>query len=232
MSDHPSIVRRRWWRRRRAWCVLLLVSLILFHGPLLRSVHGLLTHQDKLVRADAVVIVDGDFRHERAAELIQKRMADKILLVAARPRRTVSHGILPARDKIDLDRLVKLGVDETRIAVIGAAAERMEWRSARALQTWLPTSPDARAIVICSRHDSRRTRYIFNRILGPEQAHRVFVLGIPSGRYDEASWWYSRDGWKSVFGAYLALLYAWFRGEDEIAPLDWDLDQFEKQLRE
>jgi hypothetical protein len=218
--------------RRLAFLVVLaigvLVALAVFHSAILRGCARLLIVDQTGGPVSHLVLVDGDRRHDLAADFVRGNPAGRILLIEAGPNTLVECGILPADEVLDRLALVERGVPDSAIELIsGSTAD--QWRAIHALQRWLGEHPDAHTAVLCNRFDSRLLRAVADAVLAPDQAQRVAIWALPNREFDERNWWYTRDSARSFVYAWLRLAFHAVQGESQGGERRWDPDEYEKQ---
>lgn len=168
-----------------------LLSLYLLRAPILRSAAAVFIIEDELEPADAIVVMGDDNypadRAARAAELFQGRWAPVVVASGRYLRPYASIADLMARD------LTERGTPAEAILPLrhSAASTREEAAAIRELvheRRW------RRLIVVTSSYHTRRTRYIFRDVFGPDIDVRV-TPAVDSG-FDPRSWWQAREGRK------------------------------------
>jgi len=242
-SSH-SIRRKRPSRRvvRSAAILIALVAcLACFHEPILRGLAGILVVDELLPPAgssslpNCVLVVEGDARadsrYDETARLLHENGIRRVVFVQFRPDLVIRSGAVLPQHVQGRRALTSVGVPPGTIEIIPGDA-RNTWEAARQLQPWLKDHPTVRLLVLVHRLHSRHQRYVFDSVLEPSIAARIFVHAPMDSRCHEANWWKSRHGVKYVMFAGLELMYAWCRGEGRPSPNVWDPDQFEQTLRE
>jgi hypothetical protein len=219
--------RRLWWRRLLILTVTL-SGLYLARAPLLRGVAGLLIAEDAGT-ANYLLILDGESRHQVAANWYLGGHDRHILVIGTHPGRLQALGLVPARAETDRLALRARGVPDADVLTLHAEA-RDDWDGVRALGAWLRERPGAEVILACDRFSSRRLRLLCGRVLGAD-AGRVHVLGLRHRDYDEADWWRHKEGQLNLLDQGLRLTYAWLAGERTAPYSDWDPDAYEGRLR-
>lgn len=208
-ENHTRPPRQRW---RRATIGLAIVALAvgvawLEHEPMLRHIAGWWAVSDELADADAIVVLGGDIdvRPFAAAALYKQGYAAKILLSNIQFGRAERLGLVPSNTELNRDVLRKLGVPETAIVTIGDnnSSTRQE---AAAVREWALQSQAKRIIVPTELFAARRTRWIFDRELGPVGVE-VLVHAFPSPGYTLADWWRHRYGLIDFNNEVLKYLY-------------------------
>jgi uncharacterized SAM-binding protein YcdF (DUF218 family) len=205
-TEPPS---KRW---RRAMIGLAIVALAvgvawLEHEPILRHIAGWWAVSDELVHADAIVVLGGDIdvRPFAAAALYKQGYAAKILLSNIQFGRAERLGLVPSNTALNRDVLRKLGVPETAIVIIGENNSSTQ-QEAAAVREWALQSLAKRVIVPTELFAARRTRWIFDRELGPVGVE-VLVHAFPSSGYTLADWWRHRHGLIDFNNEVLKYLY-------------------------
>jgi len=215
------------WRAALAGAVLAAAWLAYPH--VLSMAAGLLVVDEPCGDFGHVLLAGGDHRFDIAAELYCKKPSRRLVLMEPYPNRLVRNGIIPSFENICRCELKARGVPSEAVELIPGKA-RNAWAAARLLRQWINDHPDTRLLVLCNRFASRRQRSVLDAVLGPEDAGRVFIRGLPDRRYDETNWWQSRCGAREfVFGS-LALAYLWCRGESREDPQQWNPDDYERML--
>jgi uncharacterized SAM-binding protein YcdF (DUF218 family) len=208
---------------------VLLVGLYLGRSPLLRGLGGLLVVDEPPAGTTCLVLLDGDGRHDRAAQLYHDGRAGQVLLVGRRPERLEALGLVPVRDEVDRRALRARGVPDAAVTLVAGQA-RDDWQRVRALRPWLQERPAAHVHLVCERFGSRRLQLVCRRVLGPDAA-RVHLLALPARDHDEANWWRNKEGLLDFLGQALRLTHAWAAGGRTAPWHDWDPDAYEAGLR-
>jgi uncharacterized SAM-binding protein YcdF (DUF218 family) len=208
-AENHQPPRQRW---RRAMIGLAIVALAvgvawLEHEPMLRHIAGWWAVSDELAHADAIVVLGGDInvRPFAAAALYKQGYAAKILLSNIQFGKAERLGLVPSNTELNRDVLRKLGVPETAIVTIGENNSSTQ-QEAAAVREWALQSQAKRIIVPTELFATRRTRWIFDRELGPVGVE-VLVHAFPSPGYTLADWWRHRYGLIDFNNEVLKYLY-------------------------
>ncbi len=205
----PHAIKRR---RVRLIIVLGIVALAigiagLEHEQLLRRIGGLWVVSDKLSHADAIVVLGGniDVRPFAAADLYKHDFASTILVSNAQMGKAERLGLIPSSTELNRSVLLNLGVPATALVTFGEnlSSTQME---AQGVREWALVSQAKRIIIPTELFSARRTRWIFNRELGPIGVD-VIVLALPSSDYTLSDWWRHRDGLIDLNNEVLKYLY-------------------------
>jgi hypothetical protein len=225
----PAPSRRRRWAVRLAFLVVAAVGLFAARGPMLRNAVVLLVADDGVGSADAVYAEGRGGKYSAAARLYNAGDAGRVLVGSGPPERVVALGLIPDRAVAGRDRMVRLGVSPDRIAVLGRPDWDV-WDGTRRLGEWLRENPGATVVVPCERYESRRARVVADRLLGPD-ADRVRVRPVPYRRFDDADWWRTDDGRRTVVVESVRLAYTVIAGERSAPGTDWNPDAYEAALK-
>src|SRR5580700_11153127 len=209
IQNHTQALRKR---GRRAMIGLAIVALAisvawLEHEPILRHIAGWWAVSDELTHADAIVVLGGDIdvRPFAAAALYKQGYATKILVSNIQSGKAERLGLVPSNTELNRGVLRKLGVPETVIVVIGQNNSSTQ-QEALAVREWALQSQAKRILVPTELFAARRTRWIFDRELGPVGVE-VFVHAFPPSGYTLADWWRHRHGLIDFNNEVLKYLY-------------------------
>ncbi len=180
------------------WKLLVLVSFVLIVGtvyllrhPLLRATASLMVVDEALSPSDAIIVLgDDNVNGDRA------RHAAKLYLEKWAPRVVASgHYIRPYLNIAELIRrdLVTHGVDNAHILVAASTVgntreEAYEMRRIIREQRW------RRVIVVTSTFHTRRSRYIFSRVL--DRDTQLIMSAADDTAFPLDHWWDVRSGLK------------------------------------
>jgi len=226
-EQRPVPNRRRWSR----WLVFGAFLLALTtHGWWLSGIGRFLVAEEPISRADVVLVIGGDHRLHRAAELIADETVSQIWLIEQDPRYAVSAGILPATHVVAVEQLTEMGVPESQIRVLAGAMREID-DAARIVEAELQRSPQTTVLVLCNRLHGRNVRLVFSKLLDDSQTAQIRVLGIRADEFDERNWWRSRTGWKETFTSVADLLFTMVVGIEPVrGPQEWSPDAYEQRL--
>jgi hypothetical protein len=156
--------------------------------------------------------------YEEAARLYRADIATKILVIEKPSTRLEQLGIYRPGELASA-RLALRGIPPALQAVL-PCNDRRAWSFARALQAWLIDHSDSRLILICNRFESRRARFILDRVLAREDRDRVRVVSLKDPLFDESNWWNRKEGATALFNNYVALGYSYLNGDSGTAEAD------------
>ena len=124
--------------------------------------------------------------------------------------------------------LVVLGVPGERVAVLkGPCASTFD--EARAAWRTLDAEPNAAVTVVTSNYHTRRSRWVFRKVLGP-RAERLRFFSVPTDNFNADCWWQSGEGFSLYTNEYLKLAFYlvwygaagwWLAGALALAAATW-----------
>ena len=192
------------WLIYVAVLAVILVGAYAARRPLLVGAGRLLTVHDDLHRADAIVLLSGDFdtRPQEAARLYRLGLAPRIVLAREKDPPSVQLGIWPGNTRGDLLVLQRLGVPASAVLVLpfpGGTTSTFD--EARAVREWAYMAKPNRIIIVTSLFHTRRAHWLFSDQL---DGLRVDVRMDPvrSWQYDEHNWWQTEAGLIDYFEEY------------------------------
>jgi uncharacterized SAM-binding protein YcdF (DUF218 family) len=106
--------------------------------------------------------------------------------------------------------LEKMGAPLDALHAVSAPKVKRDrtYSSAVALREWWrehESGPAAFNVITTSVH-ARRTRLLFEKAFGPEA--RIGIIAVPDERFDDARWWASSQGFRTVTDELIGYLYA------------------------
>lgn len=180
----------------------LLAAVWLLRQPLLRVVGETLIVDEAAQPSDAIVVLGNDNywgeRAARAAELYRERWAPRVISSGAQVRPYASIADLIRRDLIDRGVPAEAVVHFPNYG--GSTREE-----AYAVRRLMREKGWKRLIVVTSNYHTRRARYIYRRVLAPED---VRVVAAPDSTFDPRVWWQSRGSLKIFFRECVAFVVA------------------------
>lgn len=197
----------RWCLIRFFILTLILLLVILFRHPLLRSIGNYLIHEDELQKSEVIFVLSGG-PHDRANE------AARLLHAGWAPYVVCTGEQIPllfkvineTLDECDLSRisLIKAGVDSSKIEDIHiGASTRAE---SHAILAYCKAKQIKKIIVVSDKFHTNRIDYAF-RDLFEDEGIELILRGAPSSGYDENLWWAEEAGLLMVNNEYVKLFY-------------------------
>lgn len=180
--------------------------------------------------SDVVLVLGGDHRLQKAAELIADRSVSEVWLIELEPSYAVQTGILPADHEAEIEQLVTLSVPQSQIHLLDGRAREYDG-AAIVVAEQLSDYPETKLLLLYDRINGRNIQLVFSEILEDSQFSRLSFLGLPDDEYDETNWWRSRSGWKETFTAISDLAFSMIVGVRKSQELgQWDPDTYEREL--
>lgn len=201
------------WKRVLKWSLLLIVVWAVVAWLAARA----LVVSAPLSSADAIVVLSGSSayleRTHKAAELYLEGRAPMVLLTDDHQRGGWSSA--QQRNPFFVERateeLIERGVpaDRIRIAPGVASSTHIE---AQLIKDYALSEPLSSVLVVTSAYHSRRALHTLRKSF----AGTDLVVGldpVPLGPTTASPvfWWLQREGWRSVGGEYVKLIYYWLK---------------------
>lgn len=199
-------------------------GLVALHGIWLPWVAAPLIADQPDPEAGVLCILGGDQRYAYPTR------GRQVLLFPGGDSWVCRVGAVEPSHLVALRQLKRCGVPAEQVELL-PIEPRTLWDAADQLADWMEEHQALPVGVLTSRFHSREARHVLERTLPASAAARLRVMGLPDRRYDERSWWRSRDGWKAVFQAYLSLAFAVCSGRPGPPRETWDPDVYEQHLR-
>lgn len=187
------------WTRAMMVMAAVLAGLLIFgwlgREALLRGAASLWIVSDPVTRADAIVVLGGNFQNRPviAAELYRRGLADRVLVSQMPGVEQVAVGAGPSDTELNRGVLLKLGVPLGAIENFGTANTNTR-DEAVALKEWVKRNAAASVFIIPTDiFSARRVRWIFDR----ELRGGGITIEIPTFE----QWGYTRnEWWKTEYG--------------------------------
>jgi hypothetical protein len=150
---------------------------------------------DPVTRADAIVVLGGNFQERplMAAELYRRGLADKVLVSQMLEAEQVAVGASPSNTELNRAALLKLGVASSAIENFGTANTNTR-DEAVALKEWAERNAASVFIIPSEVFSARRVRWIFNR----ELSGSAITIQVPS--FEQPSYYTRSEWWKTEYG--------------------------------
>lgn len=192
----------------------LMAGVYLARHPLLRLAGGFWEVEDRLERADAILVVgDDNFAGERASRSAELFRAGWAPLVVASGRLLRSYAGVAELMSRDLETR---GVPQSAILKFPHRAQNT-LEEARALRELVTGRGWRRVLLVTSNYHSRRARYIFRKVL-PAQV-TVVMVPVRDADFDPDFWWESRQGRKLFLAettGYVSTLWELWRADSGV----------------
>ncbi len=201
-SDRVSHEKKPFTHRRwlLALCSLLLTigALLLlawvFRAPLLTGLAQAWIVDDRLEKADAVVILGGgmETRPFAAARLYRDGFAPRILLMKLRTAPTAQLGLTDPEAETARKVLIKEGVTAADILIANDEVANT-YEEAIAVRNWSRTNAVKSVILATDEFHTRRAAWVFRKQLQGTGV-QVRVRAVPVREYKAEDWWQHEQG--------------------------------------
>lgn len=191
------------------WIAILLTVLFglwFFQAPLLEGAAQWLIVQDKLAKADAMIVLAGDNNGERvsqAVELYRQGYAPKLLLSGGPLAWQLSSAEWMKKQALTM------GVPESAIIMEGQSRSTLE-----NAEFTLPIVKEQRwesIILITSPTHTRRADRVFKKLF--DQAHiDVITCPVQKSEFNPKDWWRRHEDTQAVISEYVSLIYYLLKG--------------------
>jgi uncharacterized SAM-binding protein YcdF (DUF218 family) len=169
--------------------VLLLIALYAVRQPLMRMAAHMWVVSDPPERADAILVLgDDDFAGDRAARAAQLYSAGWAPVVVASGRRLRPYAGIAELIERDVENH---GVPSTAVLRFSHDADN-PIDEAKALNGFVSGRRWHRVLLVTSNYHTRRSLYIFRKVL-PIQVS-VDVIAVEDSSFDPDTWWKSSEG--------------------------------------
>jgi uncharacterized SAM-binding protein YcdF (DUF218 family) len=183
----------------------------LFRAPILRGAAAVWIVNEPPAKADAIVVLGGGLedRPFEAARLFHAGLAPKILFMDVRQGPAVKLGIVPSEAELTRKVLIRQGVPETNLVVVGESVTST-FNESVAVRNWIQSSGATRIIIPTGLFHTRRVRWLFRKQLRRTGA-RVVVRAVNSPQYTAMDWWRHEQGVMAFQNEVLKMAYYWMR---------------------
>ena len=201
--------------RRRVIVVAVVAALVacgwLGRASLLRGAASWWIVSDPVTRADAIVVLGGNFRVRPAvaAEMYRKGLAGRILVSQTSEMNSVASNGVPSDADLNRAVLLKLGVPPDAIENFGSANANTR-DEAVALRQWAERNAASAFIVPAEIFGARRVRWIFHREFQGSSVD-VEVPSFEPPEYSRQEWWTSEHGLIAFQNEILKYMYYRFK---------------------
>ncbi|MCB0168668.1 MAG: YdcF family protein [Anaerolineae bacterium] len=173
------------------------------------SLARVLIVDDALQPAEMIYILNGEVntRPFHAARLFEAGLAPQIVIPREEMGPASEIGLYPNGTDVSNEVLVNLGVPQDRITIIevegGVTSTRDE---AQVLLDYVKKHDIQNVIVVTSAFHTRRSRWIFRKILAGTNVH-IQMSAAPQWKFDETNWWRNENGLLMLANEYLKFGY-------------------------
>ncbi len=173
---------------------VLLIALFVFRAPLLRTSANLWIVNQSVTNADAIVVLGGGLqtRPSFAANLCQKGLAQRILLMNVKPDTTTELGLTPTEQELTRKVLLAQGIADTNLVEIGNRVAS-SYDESLAVREWVKQTGAKRVIIPTDLFHTRRVRWLYAKELSGMNVE-VIVVAVPPSEYTATNWWQHEEG--------------------------------------
>ncbi len=184
---------------------------LLCHRPILRSIGAALVVEDRLERADAIVVVAGGTpsREAKAAELFREGWAPRVVIshpvAPSSVRELTALGVRPLDPRGETALVLeRYGVPRDRIVAVPEPSTNTE--SELDLDHKLARARGyGRVILVTSPQHTRRVHIIWSRASADDHLEGL-VVPAPNSDFSVNDWWRNRGAAEAVLHEYLGIL--------------------------
>jgi len=189
----------------------LLIGGYAFRAPLLRGAAGFWIVNDRLSRADAIVVLGGgrETRPFEAAKLYRQGLAPIILIMNPKPLPTSVLGLTPTDAELTRQILGKQGVPASALVILGTEVDS-SYEESVALRDWAKTNAIKSVIIPTDIFHTRRVRWLYRKELRGTDI-RVSVDAVPVREYTARDWWRKEQGVVAFQNEVLKFAYYWVK---------------------
>jgi uncharacterized SAM-binding protein YcdF (DUF218 family) len=199
----------KWRLIRYAIYFVVLLTLFLCRAPILRGLGNWLINEDKLEKADVIVLLGGN-SFERAPEvkrIFEMNYAKEIVCTGS----AVSHqlqslGMNITEAQNSKKYLVKIGVPDSCIMAFNQGTSTIE--EARELKKMFMKKGYKKVILVSSKFHTARVHKYFNKEF-EGSGIKLIVRGAMPLNYKLETWWHSEEGLLFVNNEYVKSFYYW-----------------------
>lgn len=191
---------------RRIGCLAIgmlgVIAMIYFHSVILIAMAKWLDVGQRPRSADYVMVLPGgpDRRPFVAASMIKRGLANGVLTAETETSAANDEGLYPTPDDVMRRILRTRGVHDDQIHVLPGHSEST-WTDAQALAKFMKKNPQVTVAIVTDGYHTRRSRWVFQRVLGSD-AERVYFVSAPLDTVSTEEWWKTEDGLLTYFSEY------------------------------
>lgn len=213
-------------KKHRFWIIFIpiVVVLILFSTPILRSIGDYLIVHDSLRQADLITAVSGpEYRINYAADLYKRGLGARLFFTGGYSDKNM-------RYEANWSKYLALaaGVPEEAITVDDESIISTYQEAVR-LQKYIEAHPDQikTIILVTDAYHTRRARWAYQKVLGDQV--KILMAPVPFDKTGYTrNWWMNAQSRKMVFDEYFKFTFYLFRYQLTTGKLQKWLAQFDR----
>jgi uncharacterized SAM-binding protein YcdF (DUF218 family) len=178
-----------------------------FRAPLLTDAAQAWVVNDPTAKADAIVILGGGLENRpfAAAKLFHDGVAPRILYMNVRLNPAEEMGITPAESDVTRRILLKQGVPEAAMTMIGSNVSST-FDESKAVHAWMEKNRVKSIVITTDLFHTRRVRWLFEKELKDNKAN-IHVVAVDARRYKISDWWKHEEGVIAFQNEFIKFLY-------------------------
>lgn len=191
--------------------IILCMVLYFLRAPILRTIPHWLIKEDKLEKADALIVLSGNSfdRGNKAVQLYNRGLAPIVICPGGNPAYEFEildmHITEAEAAKINL---VRQGIPANAIVLLNAGTSTAE--EAALIADYLKNKNYRKVILLTSLYHTRRAKKVFSKYLQNSNI-KLMVCGAKSSRFDVWNWWKTEDGLIAMNNELLKNIYYMFK---------------------
>ena len=209
-------------RRSRVVMAALFILAALYLGrvPILRAISNWLDIGEAPRTVDYALVLPGNEagRPFVAAAMLRAGLAEKALILKTEKSADVEDGTRIPPHEVAWRVLRKRGVISERIVLLESQSTST-YTDAVAMRDFLEQTPPTSMAVVTDDFHTRRSRWIFRRVLADRRDDLSFV-SVPTDNFSKDNWWRSKDGFIIYALEYGKFAYAFV---SHGTPADWGI---------
>ncbi len=159
--------------------------------------------------SDYAMVLNGDpeTRPFAAADLYRQGIAKRILITSIRgkARQTAQ----PKPHEVVRKILTRCGVRESDIDFVDSRCSST-FDEAKTLEVFLSSHPGVTVSVVTNEYHTRRTRWVFRRVLGSKMK-QIRMVGAMTAEFNVSNWWKHEDGFVWYLSELFKFGFYWVR---------------------
>ena len=186
--------------------ILCLISVAFAYESVLVSMAEWLDVGEPPRAVDYVMVLPGGAQQRPfvAVAMIHAGMAKGILTDETESDPAIETGLAPSEDSIFREVLLRRGIREDQFQILRGQSNST-WADALILAKFMKEHPHATFAIVTNSYHTRRSRAVFQRVLGAE-ARRVYFISAPKDGVEPATWWTTEDGLTTYLSEYSKLV--------------------------
>lgn len=142
-------------------------------------------------KTDYVMLLNGDrdTRPFKVVDLVRQGFANRVLITTTVDEPRLS---APRYHEVTRQIMSRCGVPQDQITLIDSRVTTT-FDEAKTLGTFLEDDPDLSVSVVTNEYHTRRSRWVFAKVLGPKMRQVRFV-SAPTDCFNANNWWKNENG--------------------------------------